>query len=183
MSEELTLHPAGGLAGLLAALQPRDQQPPPALPDLGEVREDGWNMGFAAGEASAAAALAPLRLHLAEAAAALHAACAIDRDALRPVLVTLIRQIAETVLMAELQHDNGVLVRLVDAALALVRPGEPVTLRAHPATLAMLRPHLPDLAIAEDPGLAGDAFIVAGPDFIVETGVMARLAEIIGEIA
>jgi flagellar biosynthesis/type III secretory pathway protein FliH len=176
------LQRSAGLAGLLSAMQPRALAPP-TPPDLDAIREGGWGEGFAAGQASANAELAPLRLYLAEAAAALHAACVIDGDALRPLLVTIIRQIAETVVMRELHLDPAVLVRLVDAALALVGPTEPATLRAHPATLAMLRAHLPDLATAEDPGLAADAFVVAGTDFVIETGLSARLAEIIGEIA
>lgn len=179
---EPALHRPAGLAGLLSAMQPREAAPTPPI-DVDAIRQGGWGEGFAAGQASASAELAPLRLALADAAAALHAACVIDGDALRPLLVTIIRQIAETVVMRELHLDPAVLVRLVDAALALVGPGEAATLRAHPATLATLRPHLPDLATAADPGLAADAFVVAGADFVVETGLSARLAEIIGEIA
>lgn len=171
-----------GLAGLLSAMQPREAAPTPPI-DVDAIREGGWGEGFAAGQASASADLAPLRLCLVEAAAALHAACVIDGDALRPLLVTVIRQIAETVVMRELHVDPAVLVRLVDAALALVAPTEPATLRANPKTLAMLRAHLPDLATAEDPRLAVDSFVIAGTDFVIETGLSARLAEIIGEIA
>jgi flagellar biosynthesis/type III secretory pathway protein FliH len=182
MSDTTALRPSG-LAGLLSAMQPRPPETPAPPPDLDAIRDDGWHAGFAAGQASANAELAPLRLYLAEAAAALHAACQIDGDALRPLLITVIRDIAEAVVMGELSADPQLLTRLVDAALALVRPGEAVTLRAHPATLALLRPHLPDLATIEDPGLAPDCFAISGTDFVIETGLSARLAEIMGAVA
>jgi flagellar biosynthesis/type III secretory pathway protein FliH len=182
MSDAAALRPLG-LAGLLSAMQPRPPEPPPPPIDIDAIRDGGWHQGFAAGEAHAQAELAPLRLALAEAAAALQAACNIDGDRLRPLLADMIRQIAEAVVMGELRADTAVLARLVDAALALVRPGEAMTLRAHPSTLALLRPQLADIAVVEDPGLAPDAFAVTGTDFVIETGLSARLAEIMGAIA
>ena len=182
MSDTAALRPLG-LAGLLSAMQPRPPEPPAPPVDIDAIRDGGWHDGFAAGEAHAQADLAPLRLALAEAAAALDAACQIDGDTLRPLLAGMIRQIAEAVVMGELRADPSVLARLVDAALVLVRPSEAMTLRAHPATLALMRPQLPDIALVEDPGLAPDAFVVAGADFVIETGLSARLAEIMGAIS
>jgi flagellar biosynthesis/type III secretory pathway protein FliH len=175
---------AAGLAGLLAALRPRAEPvdaPPP--PDLDAIRAAGWDDGFTAGEAAATAALSPLRVQLAEAAAALDAACRIDVDALRPLFVTLIRQIAEAVLMAELGASAATLEPLVNAALTAVHAGEAPTLRAHPETLAALGPHLPDVATHADPGLARDAFSVCAPQFRIDVGLSARLAAVTGAMA
>jgi flagellar biosynthesis/type III secretory pathway protein FliH len=182
MSDPVAFAPVG-LAGLLSSMQPRPPTEPLPPPDLDSIREGGWQDGFAAGQTSAEGELAPLRLGLAQAAEALHAACRIDGDRLRPLLAAVIREIAEAVVMGELSADPQVLTRLVDAALALVRPTEAVTLRAHPATLALLRPHLPDIAAVEDLGLAPDAFAVSGTDFVIETGLSARLADIMESIA
>jgi flagellar biosynthesis/type III secretory pathway protein FliH len=183
MSETLTLRPAGGLAGLLSALQPREALGAPPPPDLDTIRADAWNQGVVAGQAAADAELAPLRDELTKVAAALHAACVIDVDGLRPLVAALVTHIAETVLMAELQGDPRQLLALVDAALAAVRPGMAATLHANPTTLAALRPHLPDIATVEEPGLAPDGFVVSGTDFVIEVGLAARLQEIMGEIA
>lgn len=172
-----------GLAGLLSSMQPRPPEPPPPPIDVDAIRAGGWHEGFAAGERHAQADLAPLRLALAQAAAALDAACRIDGDMLRPLLADVIRQIAEAVVMGELRADPEVLARLVDAALALVRPGEAMTLRAHPAMLALLRAQVTDITIVEDPRLAPDEFVIAGTDFVIETGLAARLAEIMGAVA
>ena len=182
MSEAVTLYPASGLAWLLSAMQPRAPEAAPP-PDLDAIRTEGWEAGFAAGEASAEAALAPLRLYLAEAAAALHAACAIDRDALRPLLLILVRQLAEAVLLAELRADPAVLAALVTAGLAAVRPAEAATLRCHPDTLAALRPHLPDVAVAVDPGLPRDGFVIAGTDFVIDAALPARLDAVLEAMA
>ncbi len=181
MSEIVTLRPAG-LAGLLTALQPRDAEAAP-LPDLDAIEKEAWNQGFVAGQAAAEAELAPLRLLMAEAAAALHAACVVDVDGLRPLVALLVKQISETVVMAQLHSDPKLLLALVEAALAAVRPGTAATLHANPATLAALRPHLPEIATAEDPALAPDGFVVSGTDFVIEVGLAARLLEIMGEIA
>lgn len=172
-----------GLAGLLSALQPRPPELAPPPPDLDAIRDAAWNRGVAEGHARAEAELAPLRLLMAEAAAALQAACRIDVDALRPLVAALVTQVAETVLMAELRGDPGILSALLDAALAAVRPGAAATLHCHPSMLAALRPHLPDITVAEDAGLATDGFVVAGTDFVIEVGLAARLQEIMGEIA
>lgn len=174
-----------GLAGLLSALQPRVEPPPPPPPppDLDAIHAAGWQQGFAAGEAAATAALAPLRQNLAGAATALEAACTIEIDRLRPLFVTLASDIAATVLMAETTTNDAVLLPLVEAALALVRIDEVPVLRAHPDTLAALQPHLPVLAVAADAGMARDEFAVTGPIFIIETGLSARLAEIVAGLA
>jgi flagellar biosynthesis/type III secretory pathway protein FliH len=173
-----------GLAGLLTALQPRVEPPPPAPPppDLDAIHAAGWQQGFAAGEAAATEALAPLRGQLAGAATALTAACSIDADRLRPVFAALVNDLATAVLMAELANP-GVLLPLVDAALAAVRPDEMPVLRAHPATLAALQPHLPVVAVAADAGLALDEFVVSGPSLLIEAGLSARLAELVAGLA
>lgn len=185
---ELLLHPANGLAGLLDALQPRAAAPPPDLDAIrAETHAAGFAEGLVEGEASERAALAPLRAHLAEAAAALTAAAVIDADRLRPVLADAVRRLAEAVLAAELRQDPAVLLALAEAALAAIVPGQAATLLAHPVTLAALAPHLPfpaaDCAIktAADPALAPDRIIVSGADFIIDTSLSARLADILGE--
>ncbi|NJC07887.1 FliH/SctL family protein [Polymorphobacter fuscus] len=170
-----------GLAGLLSALQPRAEAPP--LPDLDAIREGGWAAGYAAGEIAATAALAPLRDRLAAAAAALDAAQAIDADRLRPLFAALVQQIAEAVLMAELASGASVLVPLVEAALAAVRPGEAPVLRAHPDTLAALQPYLASIATMGDTAMARDAFAVSAPDLLIDAGLSTRLATIIGGLA
>lgn len=184
MSEAATLAPAG-LASLLTALRPRVEpevapQPPP---DLDAIRAAGWEDGFAAGEAAAAASLAPLRVRLGEAAAALDAACRIDIDTLRPVFVTLVTAIAEAVLAAELRTGAAVLMPLVTAALAEVRVDEAAILHAHPETLADLRDHLPDVALAADADMARDGFSISAPQFRIDAGLSARLAAITGTMA
>ena len=74
-----------GLVGLLAAMRPRVEIVE-AGPDLAAVQAQAWDAGFAAGCLHGEAELVPLRLALAEAAAALRAACVVDVDALRPVV-------------------------------------------------------------------------------------------------
>lgn len=176
----------GALLRLLERLSPRAvvpcEQPPPP-PDLDAIRAEahaagealGFDAGHAAGSAAVEASLAPLRADLAEAAAALHAACAIDAAALAPLLADLVRSLAETVLAAELARPQALL-PLATAALALVETAAAPTLCAHPDTLARLAPHLPGLATAADAGLARDAFRLEGPDFVVPVDVSQRLA-------
>jgi flagellar biosynthesis/type III secretory pathway protein FliH len=180
---EVLLAPASGLAGLLCALQPPPPAPPVPPPDLDAIRRAGWEDGFAAGEAAADAALAPLRLALAEAAAALHIACTIEIDRLRPAFATLVRGLAEAVLAAELRAGAAVLLPLVEAGLAALRPADQPTLVAHPDVLAQLAPHLPALATATDDALPPDSFAITGLDFIVETSLTARLDRVLGLVA
>jgi flagellar biosynthesis/type III secretory pathway protein FliH len=183
MSDPVVLAPAG-LATLLTALHPRvepEVSAPP--PDLDAIRQAGWEAGFAAGEAAAAAGLAPLLVRLGEAAAALEAACSIDIDRLRPLFVAIIGGVARAVIDAELAAGSAVLEPLVTAALGHVRVGEAATLCAHPETLDGLRPHLPDIAVTADPAMARDEFTVSAPNFLIEVGLSARLAEITGAMA
>jgi flagellar biosynthesis/type III secretory pathway protein FliH len=183
MSDHLTLHPAsGGLADLLAALQPRSAAEAAPGPDLDALHEAAWNAGFAAGNAAEVAESAPLRGQLVAAAAALELACRIDPDTLRPVLADLVRSVAEAVLLAELDAGGQVLLPLLDAALATIRPSEPATLRGHPATLAGLAAQLPGMVLTEDASLPADGFVVTGPDFIIDVNLRARLLEITAEI-
>jgi len=170
-----------GLAGLLSALQPGSGPAP--LADIDAVREAAWGAGLAAGRAAESETLAPLRDQLAGAAAAFDAACRIDADRLRPVLAALVRNIAEAVLTTALADDRRTLIPLVDAALAAVRPGEAMTLCAHPATLSALAPHLGDITTMADAGLPADGFVVTGGDFIVDVNIGARLAEILQALA
>ncbi len=180
------LAPGDGLARLLDSLSPRPQplaEPAPPPPDLDAIRAEahaagvaiGFDAGHAAGSAAAEAGLAPLRADLAEAAAALHAACVIDAAALAPLLADLVRALAETVLAAELARPQALL-PLATTALALVETATAPTLCAHPDTLARLAPHLPGLATAVDAGLARDAFRLDGPDFVVPVDLAQRLA-------
>ena len=166
---------------LLAAMQPREDAPVPMV-DFDALHEVSWNQGFTAGREAAVGELASLRLTLAEAVTALQSACRIDPASLRPVLAELVRRVAGAVLMAELNAGAKVLIPMIDAALAMVRSGEVVTLRAHPETLAGLTAYLPDIAVVEDADLPLDGFVVAGTDFVVEAGLQARLDEIVGEI-
>ena len=170
--------PTYGLAGLLSALQP---QPLPDV-DLAAVRAEAWDAGFVAGAAEADVALAPLRAALADAAAAFDAACRIDADALRPLLLALVRQVTQAVLMVELQA-GATLLPLVEAALAAVRTGELASLRAHPDTLAAMAPHLPDLAITADVALAPGAFAISGAEFSIDVDLSQRLADIVADLA
>lgn len=158
-------------------MQPHEAPASPAI-DIEAIHETAWNQGVEAGYQSAVAELAPLRLHLTEAAAALHSACRIDAAGLRPVVSELVRAVAEAVLMAELGSGASVLIPLVDAALAAVKPAEIPTLKAHPETLASLAPEFPDLLMAEDASLPKDGLVVAGLDFVIEVGLQARLSEI-----
>lgn len=173
-----------GLAGLLSSLQPRVEVPEQAvLPDLDGIRHAGWEAGYAAGEAAATAALAPMRDGLAAAAKALEAACVIDADRLRPVLAALVEQVATAVLTAELDAGAAVLNPLVEAALAQVRPGETAFLRAHPVTLAVLAGHFSAVAGVGDAAMAPGEFAVTAPGFVIEAGLSARLAEIVAGLA
>ena len=103
----------------------------------------------------------------------------IDSDTLRPLFVTLVDRIAAAVLMAELTVGSAALMPLVDAALTHVSVGEAARLHAHPDTLAGLAGHLPALATIADPAMAPDAFQLTGAHFVIETGIAARLAEIV----
>ena len=160
-------------------MAPHVEEPLPP-PDLDAVHDAGWQAGFAAGTAAAQHVLSPLCANLAAAAVALNAATQVDADALRPLFATLVTQIANAVLMAELSAGTAVLLPLVDAALAQVGLGETATLHAHPDTLAALQGHLPALATVADIGLAPDAFHVTGATFVIEAGIAARLAELVG---
>ena len=162
-------------------MTPRVHEPPP--PDLNAIHDTGWQAGFAAGEAAAQANLSPLRANLAMAAAALHAATQIETDTLRPLFATLVDRIATAVLMAELTTGAAALLPLVDASLAQVRIGEMATLCAHPDTLATLHGHLPALPTLADIDMAADAFRITGPTFVIETGLAARLAELVEGLA
>ena len=183
---DVALRPNSGLAGLLDALQPRVDVLPP-LPDLDAIRAAshaaGQAQGYAEGEAAAHAALAPVQARLADAAAALAAASVIDADVLRPLLADVVRRLAQAVLAAELARDPAVLLAIAAAAITAIVPGQVATLSAHPATLAALAPHLDDAAIvtAADPALAADRIVVSGADFIIDTSLSARLADILGE--
>ena len=171
--------PVNGLAGLLSALQPR------LVPeiDLTALRAVAWDAGFVAGAAEAYTALAPSRAVLADAAAAFAAACRIDADSLRPLLLALVQRTCEAVLTAELRAGATVLRPLVDAALAAVGPGEAATLRAHPDTLAVLTLHMPDIAAVADAGLARGGFAVTGADFSIDVDLGQRLTEIVAGLA
>lgn len=169
-----------GLAGLLSALQPRAVPLVPSI-NVEAERHAAFADSVAAGVAQAEAELAPLRGQMTAAVAALEAACLVDVDKLRPVFVDIVQQLSEAVLLAELAHGTKVLMPLVEAALAAVRPGEVATLHGHPATLAALAPHLPGVALAGDESMAMDGFRVTGTDFIIDTSLRARLTEIAGE--
>lgn len=171
-----------GLAAMLASMLPR-MADVAAVVDIEAERAVAFAEGEAAGAARAEAELAPLRLALAESAEALRAAAVIDVDALRPVLAGVIKAVAEAVVMAELRLDPSVVLRLIEAALALVRPGEVATLKVHPVMLERLRPYLPEMDVAADAALAMDQFTVSGGDFVIEAGLAARLAEIMEGVA
>ena len=172
------------MAGLLDALQPRVEAPLPP-PDLEAIRAEahalGHTAGLAEGRASEHAALAPLKAQLAAACEALCAAAVVDAETLRAPLAALVRHLAEAVLLAELRRDPAVLLALAEAALAAVVPGQAATLAAHPDTLAVLGPLLPGITTAPDPALAPDHIIVSGADFMIDTSLAARLADILGE--
>ncbi len=173
---------ATGLADLYSTMAPRLEEPVPP-PDLDAIRDAGWQAGFAAGEAEAAERLTPLRAGLAAAVTAIDRAMQIDPDRLRPLFAALVERIAAAVLMAELTSGARMLLPLVDAALAQVRVDEPITLCAHPDTLAGLIAHLPAMATAADADMATDAFRITGPTFVIETGVAARLAALAEQLA
>jgi flagellar biosynthesis/type III secretory pathway protein FliH len=182
MSETI-LRPAAGLAGLLGALQPR-VEPPLLPPDLDAIRAVGFAEGLAEGTTTERAALAPLHAQLAAACAALAAATVIDAEALRPLLVAVVRQLAEAVLAVELRQNPAVLEALAAAALAAIVPGQAATLAAHPDTLAALLPLLPvaaPICALPDPALGTDRIIVSGPDFIIDTSLATRLSDLLGE--
>ncbi len=176
---------SAGLAGLLTSLRPRIvvDEPPPPPPDLEAIRQGGWDAGFAAGEAAAAADLAPLRGQLADAGAALDAACCIDVDLLRPLFLALVGAIASAVVQAELGAGAAVLEPLVTVALAAVRLGEAPVLSAHPETLSALTPYLPDIAVAADAALPRDGFTVSAPQFIIAANLADRLADAVAGLA
>lgn len=179
------------LAQLLDRLAPRPvaeaaPAPEPPAPDLDAIRraahvagyDEGFTAGHAAGRAEAEAALAPLRADLAEAAAALSAACAIDAARLQPLLADLVGGMMRAVLAVE-RRDAAALLPLAAAALAEVATDEAATLVAHPDTLAGLAAHLPGVATAADPTLAPGSFCVSGPDFIVPVDLDQRLARVL----
>ncbi len=175
-------HPAAGLAGLLSALQPRDPEMEVSV-DVAALCDAARLAGFAEGTARAEAELAPLRRHLAEAAEALEAACRIDPDRLRPLMMALVQKIVEAVLLAELGKGLGVLQPLVEAVLAAAGPLERASLRLHPETLAVLQPHLPHLRVIADASLDRDNIIVEAIDFVIDTSLSARLAQVLETLA
>ncbi len=182
--------PAAGLARLLASLNPLPEPEPPPEPRidmsalLAEARAEGEAVGRLAGEAqgraAAEAALAPLRSALAAASDAARAACALDENALRPLLTGLVKQVAETVLMAELTAGRRALAPLIAAALAEVAEAALPTLSAHPETLALINADLPPgLSVRADVALPPGHVAVAGPDYRIEAGLAERLAQLL----
>ena len=85
--------------------------------------------------------------------------------------------------MSELRAGATVLLPLVEAAIAAVRPGMAATLAANPETLAMLLPHLPDIATAADAALAPGAFAVTGADFAIAVDLGQRLDDVMAGLA
>jgi flagellar biosynthesis/type III secretory pathway protein FliH len=195
MSDLRSAESGNGLAVLLSWLQPGASaaaaepanEPAPARDFEAEIlaaRAEGYADGEAAGRVDAEAALAPMAAALEGAEAALKAACVIDAAAVQPALAALVRQLCESVLMAELGADSGAaLAPLVVAALAEVKPGEAAVLRAHPDTLALLEGQFEAVMGQGDAGMARDAFAVEGPDFVIETGLMARLEAMLADLA
>ncbi len=187
MSELGATDTGNGLAVLLSWLQPGEAadavREPEVLRDVeGEIaaaRAEGFAAGQAAGREAAEAALAPLAAALRGAEAALMGACEIEVAAVQPVLAGLVRQICVAVLMTELSGGAAVLVPLVEAALAEVKPGEAAVLRAHPDVLAALEGRFADVLPQGDAAMALDAFAVEGPGFVIGAGLQARLDAIL----
>ena len=176
LAQRRPLAPPAGLA--LLQRGPVAPAPDPALIEAAFAR--GHAAGRAEGEAAALAALAPDRQRLAEAAAALEAACRIEADTLAPLLADLVRALCEAVLAAELRAGAAVLMPLVEAALTLVQTDEAPCLAAHPDVLAALAPHLPaGLATQADPALPLDGFAVRGTDFVIAETLAARLQAVL----
>lgn len=170
-----------GLAGLLSALQPRPEAEAPAI-DIDALCAAAFADGLADGRGMVEAELLPLRGQVGAAVAAFEAACQVDVTALRPLVSELVRQLAEAVLLAELGRGAAVLMPLVEAGLAAVRPGAAATLHGHPATLTAIAAVLADVAVLADESLGLDEFRVSGADFIVDVSLRSRLNEIIGEM-
>jgi flagellar biosynthesis/type III secretory pathway protein FliH len=179
-----------GLARLLASLNPQSEPEPAPEPAidiaalLAEARSEGeaagHRAGAAQGRAAAEAELAPLRDALIAATDAARAACAIDEDALRPLLAGLVETVAGTVLMAELTAGRRALAPLVSAALAEVAERALPTLSAHPDTLMLINPDLPPgLSTCADADLPPGHVAIAGPDYRIEAGLAERLARIL----
>jgi flagellar assembly protein FliH len=180
-----------GLAVLLSWLQPGEAALQACATDgeqdglrdveaeIAAARAEGFAAGAAAGRAEAQAELTPLMAALRGAEAALRAACEMDVAAVQPVLAGLVRQLCEAVLMAELSGGAAVLLPLVEAALAEVKPGESAVLRAHPDVLAQLEGRLENVLMQGDAAMPRDAFAVEGPDFVIGAGLQARLETIL----
>lgn len=195
MSEpRLHAPPAGGLAGLLHALQPPPPppspppSPPPPDPQLLRAAEDkaladaAHARGLAEGRAGAEAALAPVIARLSAAAQAFEQACSIDADRLRGPLAALVRMLCERVLLAELAATPAALLPLAEAALAALGAGEPALLRASPALIALLNDHCADVLahvqLAPDPEMA-DSLELSGPGFIIHSSLAHRLDDLL----
>ena len=182
-----------GLAGLLHALQPPvhflepvvEPGPDPVLLRAAEDRAleaAAHARGLAEGRAAAEAALAPAVAALSAAARAFEDACRIDTDRLRGPLAQLVRALCERVLATELQASAAILLPLVEAGLAELRPAEPAVLRARPELLALINDHCADalahVQLAPDPAMA-DAVELSGPAFIIHASLAHRLDDLL----
>jgi len=149
--------------------------PPPREPtiDLEAIAADAFAAGVATGVAQSDAALLPERTALRAAAAALTAATVVDIECVRPVFLTLVRTLAETVVAGELRVNPDVVSRLVDAALASVLMRDDLVIRLHPDDVDRVGP---DLAVVADPTLLRGEVSIDGPAFILRDGFGARLA-------
>jgi flagellar assembly protein FliH len=154
-----------------------------------EGREQGWaegrSEGERLGEESAMATLAPVRAALRAAAAALEEARALEPAMLHVPMLTLVRAVAERVLMAELGEGGArVLAPMVSAALAALET-RPVALRARPETLAALAAELGETAFEriEDSDMPADMVLVEGGDVRVMAGLDARLDDVMAALS
>jgi flagellar biosynthesis/type III secretory pathway protein FliH len=170
-----------GLASLYAAMLPPLPEPEPELViDVEAIADEAYRAGFAAGTAQTEAAIAPERVLLKTATAALLAASVIDPDTVRGVFLNLVRALAEAAVAAELLVNPVVISRLVDTALASVETRDGIVVRVHPDDVEAL---ILDLPVVADATLVRGSVVVDGPSFVVRDSLDARLAVIVEGLA
>lgn len=167
------------LAALFAARALVPVPVPPA--DPAAARAEGYAQGFADGSAAACAELAPQRALLGRAVTAFEAARAIDPEALRPLFVALVTQLAEAVVAVELRSSRAAIAALVDATLASVEPAQAVALRLHPDDAGLLG-HGAAVPLLPDPAMPRGAVQVEGRDFVIVDGLPERLAAVLATL-
>lgn len=159
----------------------------------GLLAREAWERGYAEGRAQGLKAIEEQCSSDMQRLAELAKRAVVDRDAMirsaERDMATLAVAIAEKVLHHEIATDPAVILRMVQAALSKVAPGDSVRLLVHPEDVPLVRERFPELEGASALGpkweVVGDGRMQQG-DCVIETKggtVDSRIRTQLAEIA